>query len=109
MQPGEKSQYELDQERRQADRRARAQARKAAKAAGMASLGGRTLSEALRGATSTRERREIKATYESAKTQATDPFAPRSSNTYSTGGSPMSQSASIEIDGSSTTVDIFTS
>jgi hypothetical protein len=58
-----KTQAQVDLERRNAERRARSESRKAAKSAGEAALGGRTLSEALRGTTSTKQRRIAKTTY----------------------------------------------
>ena len=61
-----KSQYQLKQEQREADIRARREARKAREEAGKAALGGMTLSEALRtpeAQRSTRVRRQIKEAY----------------------------------------------
>ena len=108
MNPGEKSQYELDQAQRQADRRARSEARKAKNEAARAALGGQTLSEALRGTTSTKQRRAIKGSYESAKTRATDPFAPKSSNDLKPigRGSLMAQSVTMIRDGQGEEIDI---
>lgn len=104
-----KSQYQIEDEQRQADRRARAERRKAAKAAGMAALGGRTLSEALRGTTSTKQRRAIKDAYESAKTRATDPFAPKSSNNFKPigRGSLLAQSVTLIVNGQAQEIDII--
>ena len=101
MNPGEKSQYELAQAQRAADRKARAERRKAANAAASAALGGRTLSEALRGTTTTRQRRAIKDAYEGAKTKATDAFASKSSNNLKPigQGSLMTQIVTIVVDG----------
>jgi hypothetical protein len=65
-----KSQYQLKQEQREADRRARVEARKAQEEASRAALGGMTLSEALRtpeAQSSTRVRRQIKETYRKAR------------------------------------------
>lgn len=65
-----KSQYQLKQEQREADRRARVEARKAQEEASRAALGGMTLSEALRtpeAQGSTRVRRQIKETYRKAR------------------------------------------
>ena len=105
----EKSQIELDREQREADRRARSEARKAKKEAARAALGGQTLSEALRGTTSTKQRRAIKDAYESAKTKATDPFAPKSSNNLKPigAGSLMAQSVTIINNGQGEEIDII--
>ena len=105
----EKSQYQIDSEQRQADRRARSERRKAAKSAGEAALGGRTLSEALRGTTSTKQRRAIKDAYEGAKTRATDPFAPKSSNNFKPigAGSLLAQSVTIINNGQGEEIDII--
>ena len=60
----EKTQIEINREQQEAERKRRSAERKAKKVAGEAALGGQTLSEALRGATSTRERKEIFPGYE---------------------------------------------
>ena len=105
----EKSQYQIDQEQRQADRRARSERRKAAKSAGEAALGGQTLSEALRGTTSTKQRRAIKDAYEGAKTRATDPFASKSSNNLKPigAGSLLAQSVTLINNGQGEEIDII--
>ena len=105
----EKSQYKLDQEQRQADRRARSEARKIKEDAARDALGGRTLSEALRGTTSTKQRRAIKDAYEGAKTRATDPFVPKSSNNLKPigSGSLLAQSVTIVVDGVPEEIDII--
>jgi hypothetical protein len=104
-----KTQAQVDLERRNAERRARSESRKAAKSAGMAALGGQTLSEALRGTTSTKQRRAIKDAYEGAKTKATDPFASKSSNNLKPigKGSLMAQSVTIVVDGVPEEIDII--
>lgn len=106
----EKSQYQLDQEQRQADRRARSEARKIKKEAGRSVLGGRTLSEALRGTTSTKQRRAIKDAYESAKTKATDPFVPKSSSDFSPADARdlATRSLTIVSNGEAEELDILT-
>lgn len=76
----EKTQIEINREQQEVERKRRSAERKTKKAAGEAALGGRTLSEALRGATSTRERKEIRRRYEKAELAALDPFAQKSSN-----------------------------
>ncbi len=78
----EKTQIEINREQQEADRKRRSAERKTKKAAGEAALGGRTLSEALRGAPNTRERREVRRRYEKAEEIATDLFAQKSSNNF---------------------------
>jgi len=104
-----KTKAQVDLETRNADRRARSERRKAAKSAGEAALGGRTLSEALRGTTSTKQRRAIKDAYEGAKTRATDPFVPKSSNNLKPigTGSLLAQSVTIVVDGVPEEIDII--
>jgi hypothetical protein len=104
-----KTQAQVDLETRNAERRARSESRKAAKSAGEAALGGRTLSEALRGTTSTKQRRAIKDAYEGAKTRATDPFAPKSSNDLKPigSGSLFSQSITIIVNGQAEEIDLI--
>jgi hypothetical protein len=98
-------QRNIERKQRAAERNARRSAESASRAA----LGGRTLSEALRGTTSTKQRRAIKDAYEGAKTRATDPFAPKSSNNLKPigAGSLMAQSAIIVVNGFIEEIDMI--
>jgi hypothetical protein len=98
-------QRNIERKQRAAERNAR----RSAESAGRAALGSQTLSEALRGTTSTKQRRAIKNAYEGAKTMATDPFAPKSSNSFKPigNGSLLAQSVTIVVDGVPEEIDII--
>lgn len=95
-------------DQRNMEARARSAERKSKKVFGEVALGGRTLSEALRGATSTKERREIRRRYDKGELTATDPFATKSSNDLKPigRGSLMAQSVTIVVDGVPEDIDI---
>ena len=99
-------------DQRNIEAKVRSAERKAQKAAGEAALGGMTLSEALRtpaAQRSTKVRRQIKKTYEQAKLEALDPFAPKSSSNLKPigKGSLMAQSVIIVVDGFIEEIDII--
>lgn len=98
-------QRNIERQQRAAERKVR----RFAESAGEAALGGQTLSEALRGTTSTKQRRAIKDTYEAAKARAMDSFATKSSNSLKTVGKGdlMVQSAIIVVDGFVEEIDMI--